>query len=380
MKGNFVKIRNSITRFLYKLIGKPILFRIDPEKIHDIFISFGKFLGSNFLTRALTLFAFGYSNKKLEQNILGIKFKNPVGLAAGFDKDANMIKIIPSIGFGYTEIGSITGEPCEGNPKPRLWRLKKTKGLIVYYGLKNTGCEAIAKKLKKKYKTPVGISIAKTNSKETATTEQGIKDYEKAFKKLKDFGDYITINISCPNAHGGLPFTDREKLGELLTEIDKTPQEKPIFLKMAPDLTHKELDDIIEISDKHKVSGFICTNLTKDRENQYIKKHLKDAPPVSHGGISGKPIRDLSTKIIKHVYEKTQGRYVIIGCGGIFTAKDAYEKIKAGASLVQMITGMIFEGPQVISEINHGLSGLLEKDGYKNISEAVGVEAGTAKS
>lgn len=369
-------IRNVIIGFLYKTILKPIFFKIDPERVHDMFISFGQILGSNFITRGLTSFAFKYSNRKLEQQILGIKFKNPIGLAAGFDKDARIIKTMGPTGFGYTEIGSITGEPCAGNPKPRLWRLEKSKGLIVYYGLKNEGAEKIAKKLKnKKFNIPVGISIAKTNCKETATTEAGIKDYAKAYKTLNDLGDYFTINISCPNAYGGLPFTDKDKLEVLLAELEKTPTEKPVFLKLAPDLTHKEIDELIEVADNHKIDGFICTNLTKDRENEYIKEHLKDADPVSHGGISGKPIKDLSTKIIKYVYKKTNGKYVIIGCGGIFTAKDAYEKIKAGASLLQMITGMIFEGPQAISEINLGLVKLLTKDGYDNISEAVGKDS-----
>ncbi|MFH1533756.1 MAG: quinone-dependent dihydroorotate dehydrogenase [Nitrospirota bacterium] len=370
-----IKIRNTIIHILYITVLKPILFTFDPEKVHDFFIYIGRIIGSNPITRGLNALLFSYSNKKLEQKILGIKFKNPIGLAAGFDKDAKIIKSMKSTGFGYTEVGSITGEPCEGNPKPRLWRLKKSKGLIVYYGLKNEGCEKIAKKLKnKKFDIPVGISIAKTNCKATATTEAGIKDYAKAFKVLHDLGDYFTINISCPNAYGGFPFTDKEKLEKLLEELEKTPTEKPVFLKLAPDLSHKEIDEIIEVADNHKIAGFICTNLTKDRDNKDIKQHLKDADPVSHGGISGKPIRELSTKVIKNIYKKTKGKYVIIGCGGVFSAQDAYEKIKAGASLIQLITGMIFEGPQIISEINKGLVALLEKDGHKNISEAVGTE------
>jgi dihydroorotate dehydrogenase len=375
MNNILVKIRNTIIGSLYTTVLKPILFSFDPERIHDLFIVVGRVIGSNPITRALNALSFGYSNKKLEQKILGIKFRNPVGLAAGFDKDAKIIKSMRSTGFGYTEIGSITGEPCDGNPKPRLWRLEKSKGLIVYYGLKNEGAEKIAKKLKnQKFDIPVGISIAKTNCKATVDTEAGIKDYAKAFKELQNYGDYFTINISCPNAHGGLPFTDKEKLEKLLKELDKIPTDKPVFLKLAPDLSHKEIDEIIEVSGNHKIKGFVCTNLTKDRENEYIKQHLKDADPVSHGGISGKPIRDLSTKIIKYIYKKTNGKYVIIGCGGIFNAKDAYEKIKAGASLLQMITGMIFQGPQTVSNINLGLTKLLEKDGFKNISEAVGTD------
>ena len=373
MKKYLIKIRNVTNRFLYKNILQPIFFHIDPENVHDTMIFLGKFLGSNFITKWITSILFNYSNKKLEQNILGIQFKNPIGLSAGFDKNADITEIVPSVGFGFEEIGSITGEPCKGNPKPRLWRLKKSQGLIVYYGLKNDGCEKIEKKLKsEKFSIPIGVSIAKTNCIQTVKKEVGINDYVKAFSTLKDIGNYITINISCPNAFGGQPFTKAEDLNDLLTEIEKIPCNKPVFLKLPPDLSTKELDDIINVCNNHRVDGFICTNLTKDRTNEEIKRHLKDSDIKMVGGISGKPIKELSTKMIKYIYQKTKGRYIIIGCGGVFSAEDAYEKIKAGASLIQLITGMIFEGPQLISEINQGLVELLEKDGYKNISKAIG--------
>ncbi len=233
MKESIIKARNRVLGFLYKNIAKRIFFRADPEKAHDTVTSFGRFLGSNAVTRLITALLFSYSNKVLEQKILGIAFKNPIGLAAGFDKDADLEDILPSVGFGYAEIGSITGERCAGNPKPRLWRLKKSKGLLVYYGLKNDGCEKIAEKLRgKKFLFPIGVSVAKTNCMETASNAAGIKDYVKAFSTLKDIGDYITINISCPNAFGGQPFTKAEDLNDLLVEIEKVPCRKPIFLKL----------------------------------------------------------------------------------------------------------------------------------------------------
>lgn len=371
MKNSLISIRNAISRFFYKNFAKPIFFLIDPEKIHNIMLSVGIFLGSNFLTRSITSFFFGYSNKKLEQNILGIKFKNPVGLAAGFDKDAKIIKIMGPTGFGFTEVGSVTGEPCFGNPKPRLWRLIKSQGLLINYGLNNQGSEEIAKRLHgKKFSIPVATSIAKTNCKETSTIEGAVADYVKAYKALKDIGDASVINISCPNAYGGEPFVDQEKLEKLLSAISKVHTKKPIFIKIAPDLKPEIIDGIIEASVKHEVKGFICTNLTKDRNNsKIIEKNL----PKS-GSISGKPIEELSDKMIEYVYKKTKGKLVIIGVGGIFSAQDAYRKIKKGASLVQLITGMIFEGPQLISEINHGLIKLLKKDGFKSISEAIGID------
>lgn len=360
-----------IIRFLYKNILKPFFFLLDPETVHDKMILCGRLLGSNFLTRGLTAAIFSYSNSALEQNILEIRFKNPIGLAAGFDKDARLTRILPSVGFGFAEVGTITGEKCNGNPKPRLWRLPKSKSLVVYYGLKNDGCEAIAARLKKqKFTIPIITSVGKTNSQDTIETEAGIKDYLKAYKAFINIGQIFDINISCPNAYGGLPFSDPKKLDKLLSQIDKIPCKKPIFIKIPPDLTDKQLDGILWGVKNHKVAGFICSNLTKKRKN----KRIIDNRVPKQGGISGKVLEDLSNQQIKMIYEKTKGRYVIIGSGGVFSAEDAYTKIKLGASLVQLITGMIFEGPQVISEINQGLVKLLKKDGYKNISEVVGID------
>ena len=371
MRDKLIGIRNYILEKKYKWIVKPVLFRFDPENAHNKINNLGRFLGKYFITKKIAGMLWNYSNEALEQNILGINFKNPVGLSAGFDKNAELTEIIPSIGFGFMEVGSITGDVCAGNAKPRLWRLKKSKSLAVYYGLMNDGCEAIAKRLKgKKFAIPIGISIAKTNCKETADTEKAVEDYFKAYKALADIGDYCVINISCPNAFGGQPFTDSAKLNVLLERIMTIQKSKPIFLKLSPDLSQKEVDEIIATAVKWKIDGFICTNLTKNRDN----KNIMDENAPKLGGLSGKVLNDLSDELLRYVYKKTNGKFIIIGSGGIFTAKDAYRKIKAGASLVQLITGMIFEGPQAISEINFGLAKLLKIDGYKNISEAVGKE------
>ncbi|MCX6712368.1 MAG: quinone-dependent dihydroorotate dehydrogenase [Candidatus Vogelbacteria bacterium] len=357
---------------------------------------------------------FDYQNPILEQEILGIKFKNPIGLAAGFDKNAEMIDIMSAVGFGFTEVGSVTGRACAGNPKPRLWRLPKSRSLIVYYGLKNNGAEEIAKRLKAnevgsgytrsnlvRPKFPVGISLAKTNDEKTITTEDGIADYLLAYQKFVEAGvsDYYTINISCPNAFGGEPFVDPIKLDRLLSALNSShgtlpksdlatrdttssalPWPKPVFLKMPPDLNHEQVDQIIDLARKYKINGFICSNLTKDRSNEFIKNKIKEKLPTDVGGLSGKIVEDLANEQIKYIYQKIHpvqsealdNKMIIIGCGGVFLAKDAYAKIKAGASLIQLITGMIFEGPQLIGQINQGLVELLQKDGYKNIGEAIG--------
>jgi len=371
MKESFLNIRSRTIHFLYKTILKRIFFKIDPEVIHDRMVSVGVFLGKYALIRRLVGLFFSYSNKSLEQKILGIKFKNPVGLGAGFDKDAVLTDILPYVGFGFVEVGSITGEACDGNPKPRLWRLENSRGLVVNYGLKNQGSEKIAKRLaSRKFLIPIGTSIAKTNSPETVIDEAGINDYVKAFTKFVTIGDYFTINISCPNAFGGQPFCDGQRLDRLLDKLDKNPTKKPIFLKVSPDLTRREIDKILVVASRHGVDGFVCTNLTKNR----INKKIVDKIISKDGGISGKVVEDLANGLISYIYRKTNGKFVIIGLGGVFDAQDAYKKIKLGASLIQLITGMIFEGPQVISEINQGLVRLLEKDGFDNISQAVGIE------
>ncbi len=351
--------------FLYRNALKPILFLFDAEKVHDLFVGVGVFLGKYKITQWKTRWLFAYQNLRLEQTVLGIRFRNPVGLSAGFDKDAKMIDIMPEVGFGFEEVGSITGEPCEGNPKPRLWRLPQLKSLVVWYGLKSEGCEKIAAFLKnKKFKIPIGTNIAKTNNVACAETEAGIADYAKSFAALKDIGDYFTVNISCPNAYGGEPFTDPVRLDALLARLDAIPTKKPVFVKFSPDLAGEKLDALLDVCGRHRVHGFICTNVTKENKDQNDIR-LK-------GGLSGMLVQKLSDDQISYIYKKTSGKYVIIGVGGIFSAEDAFRKIQLGATLVELITGMIFQGPQLIGEINRGLVKLMDKNGFKNISEAVG--------
>jgi dihydroorotate dehydrogenase len=371
MKDYLVKIRNYIAKLKYRYIWKPIFFRFDPETIHDAMSYFLGFLGKYAITRKFTYFCFGYSNPMLEQNILGIRFKNPIGLSAGFDKDAALIQIMPSLGFGFTEVGSITAKPYGGNQKPRLYRLPEHKTLRVNYGLKNAGAEAIHRKLKGgAWALPVGISIAKTNIPETSEVHKGIEDYFFTYRTFQEASSFFTINISCPNTCEEKPiFAQPENLDALLKQIFSVPKIRPVFIKLSPDLPEAQLNGILEVCKRHPVDGFVCTNLTKVN----VFDH------AGRGGFSGKAVGEISTKMIQKVYEfynspakGAAGKKIIIGAGGIFNAEDAYRKIKAGASLLEMITGMIYEGPQAVSDIHLGLVKLLKKDGYKNISEAVG--------
>ncbi len=371
MKEYLVSLRNNVTGTVYKRVLKQFFFSQDPEDVHEKMTALGMLLGSSAITQAFTRMMFSYHHPSLRQTVNGISFSNPIGLAAGFDKNAALPDILPSVGFGFAEVGSVTGEPCEGNPRPRLWRLPKSAGLVVYYGLKNDGCELVAQRMKQKiYSVPIGISIAKTNCQETVDLQSGIDDYVKAFLAFQDIGNYCTLNISCPNVFGGEPFTNPSYLKLLLEKIDSIAYNKPVYLKLASDLTHDQLDGLLDAVAPYRISGFICTNLTKIRDSTLLKD---DSIPLV-GGISGAPVRDLSDNQVRYLYEKTKGAYTIIGCGGVFSTEDAYRKIRAGASLIQLITGMIFEGPQLISQINQGLVRLLEKDGFTSISEAIGAD------
>lgn len=359
--------------FLYKRLVRPILFAQDPEKIHDVFVWMGARIGSYSWTRFLTRALFSRQNKILEQEIAGLQFRNPVGLSAGFDKEADLPACMQAVGFGFSQVGSITKNAYVGNPYPRLYRLKKSKAIVVYYGLKNLGVEATIEKMKhfKLPGFPVSASVAKTNCKGTVSTEEGIEDYCASLKLLQEANcnDFYTINISCPNTYGGEPFTTPERLTALLESIETLKLKKPVFVKMPINLRWKEFRALLDVIEGFSVTGLVIGNLNKNHQDPHIKDKI---PGYVKGGISGLPCQKLSNELISKTYKYTEGRLVIIGVGGIFSADDAYEKICRGASLVQVITGMIYEGPQLIGSINRGIVKRLKKDGFAQISEAVG--------
>lgn len=356
-------MKTKLIGLLYKLFLKPIFFLQDPEGVHDRFTQLGRLLGSNGFTKILTRWMFNYENPELEREICGIKFKNPVGLSAGFDKDANLVNILPDVGFGFMSVGTVTYKPYKGNPKPRLYRLPKSKGLVVYYGLKNIGVKRIVKKLSNEVtkkqsnedKFPLFISIGKTNADYTASENAGIKDYYDCLNKVikAKVGDVYEINISCPNTFGGEPFTTAPRLEQLLKKLYTLKIDKPVFLKMPIDKKWPEFKKLCDVAVKYGVEGVIIGNLQKDHNHKDIKDKISEHVK---GGISGKPTWDTSNDLISKTYESYGKKLVIVGVGGIFSADDAIEKLNRGASLVQLITGMIYHGPQLIGEINKGLS------------------------
>ncbi len=371
--NTLISLKSRIIKKIYKLILRPVLFSFPPEYVHNCFLFVGRFLGTNFLTRSLTGFLFNFQNPHLKQQIAGLTFKNPVGLGAGYDKEGNLINILDKVGFSFAEIGSITFEPYKGNVPPRLFRLKKSRGIVVNYGLKNNGVNVISKRLLKhrSKKFVIGASIGKTNSVKTVSEAGGVFDYLESVKILAPNKkvQFLTINISCPNTFGGEPFTNPQLLKSLLVELDKQNVSKPVFIKMPINLSVLELDALLKIIVQHKVTGVVIGNLTKVRDplliHDTIPNHIK-------GFISGKPTQKLSDELIKYTYKNFGDKLIVIGVGGIFSAEDAYKKIKLGASLVQVVTGVIFEGPTLVSEINYGISNFLKIDGFKNISDAVG--------
>ncbi len=366
-----LEVRGKVLRILYARVFKEIFFVMDPEHIHDIMIDVGEFLGKSKFLRAVTAALFRYRHPMLEQRLVGIDFPNPVGLSGGFDKNGRLTNILPSVGFGFLEIGSVTGEPCAGNAKPRMWRLKKSRSLLIHYGLNNDGAQVIARRLlRKQFSVPIGVNIAKTNSPDTVGKESGTADYLKAYRKMAAVGDYVTLNISCPNAFGGCPFTQSDYLEYLLERMMALPKTKPIFVKLSPDGTEAEIDAIVALARRFKIDGFVVSNLTKPRKNPRVVD--QEVPEL--GGMSGKVVEDLSNTLLASLYQKVGKEMILIGVGGIFSAEDAYRKIRSGASLLQLITGMIFEGPQLIGAINQGLAKRLKQDGFAHISEAVGAD------
>ena len=375
-----VGIRNLFFKALYRA-SRPLIFLMEPEDAHAAFKKVGIFLGSNPLTRGLTTLLFDYSHKSLNCEVDGIQFRNPVGLSAGFDKDGELTKIYPSMGFGLAELGSFTGEVCPGNPGRRLFRMVKSKAIVVWYGLNNQGAEKISKRLQNTDfgRLRVGINAAKSNITPDFVLQDSIDDYLKTLRLFKDIGDYFTINISCPNTQDGEPFVYRENLEALLTAVNdeiRPLTARPIYVKLAADLDIDEINLIVDVCLEQGMDGFVLTNLAKPAHNEeHIPEEYpttKGLLPKGKGAMSGLPLQRISTDVIRHVYRRTGGKKTIIGVGGVFSAKDAYEKITSGASLLHMITTMIFDGPQNINEINRGLVKLLKADGFNSIEEAIG--------
>jgi len=348
---------------------RPLVFLQEPEKAHDRIVKVGKFLGNNSLVRGL----FNYEDKRLNVEVNGIRFENPIGLAAGFDKNAVLTDFVESLGFGFEEVGSVSLLPREGNEKPRLFRLVEDFGVINRMGLNNHGAHVINKRLEERSGgIPLGVNIAKTHDSEIMG-EEAIMDFVECYRVMCE-GDYVVLNISCPNTAEGKTFEDAGILRELLEEIGRVRRNygdaRPLFVKVSPDLDEIGLSELLGVCEDFGVNGYVAVNTSSRRDG--LLTDIKRLWEIGLGGLSGEPIKERSTKMIRKIYHETCGEKTVIGIGGIFNSHDAYEKILAGASLVQLYTGMVYEGPGIVKRIKMGLVELMERDGVSSLGEIVG--------
>ena len=340
---------------MYKALIRPILFLFDPEKVHYFTFSVVKFLHKITFVPGIIRSMFQVNDKRLERTLFGITFKNPVGLAAGFDKNAVIYNELANFGFGFIEIGTVTPKGQVGNPKQRLFRLKDDKGIINRMGFNNEGIAPAIENLKKnKGQVIIGGNLGKN----TATKpENYTEDYCEVFKALHPYVDYFVLNVSCPNVGSHAKLNDKDYLIELISTVQQLnkneDKQKPILLKIAPDLNDVQLDEIIELVAETKIDGVIASNTSTTRDN--LKTSKERLEQIGNGGVSGQPIKTQSTKVIKYLADNSKKAFPIIGVGGIHSAEDALEKINAGADLVQIYTGFIYEGPSLIKKINKAI-------------------------
>jgi len=344
---------------MYKLIIRPILFLFDPEKVHYFTFSVIKLLHKIPFVPGIIRSMFQVNDKRLERTVFGITFKNPVGLAAGFDKNAVIYNELANFGFGFIEIGTVTPKGQIGNPKQRLFRLKEDKGIINRMGFNNDGIEAAINNLKKnKGQVIIGGNLGKNTD---TLPENYTSDYCEVFKALHPYVDYFVLNVSCPNVGSHAKLNDKGYLIELITAcqqlntqmVTERSRSKPILLKIAPDLNNIQLDEIIELVAETKIDGVIASNTSTTRDNLNASKERLSE--IGNGGVSGQPIKAQSTNVIKYLADNSNKSFPIIGVGGIHSAEDALEKMNAGADLVQIYTGFIYEGPRLIKKINKAI-------------------------
>jgi dihydroorotate dehydrogenase len=340
---------------MYKALLRPILFLFDPEKVHHFTFSFLKFSFQIPLVKSIVKSLYKVEHSSLERTIFGLNFKNPVGLGAGFDKNALLYKELEFFGFGFIEIGTVTPKPQEGNPKKRLFRLKDDSGIINRMGFNNEGVAIITKRLRNRNSSLIiGGNIGKmTNS----HTDQYTADYLACFNELHPNVDYFVLNVSCPNVGSMVKLQDKGYLLELIGAVqnanNKFEKQKPILLKIGPDLNEIQLQEIIDIVAESKIDGVIAANTSNNREG--LKASEQYLSEIGNGGLSGQPVKDRSTSVIRFLSEKSNKAFPIIGIGGIHSAEDALDKIAAGADLIQIYTGFIYEGPSLVKNINKAL-------------------------
>ena len=362
---------------------RPALFRLNAERAHTVAATAAR-LAELTRTDSLLQSNYEYENDRLEQTLFGLRFINPVGLAAGFDKNASLLDFWPTLGFGFVEVGSVTARPSKGNPKPRAFRLPDDGALINRMGLNNKGAEKIARRLEKldaERRMIVGVNIAKTHD-PAIMGDDAVADFCESYRLLAPHADYVVLNVSCPNTREGKTFEDPSACEALLKAIGqeraRLPRHVPLLIKLSPPLSERvaydsDVEGIVELGNTYAIDGYIATNTASDREG--LQTPVDDLSKIGEGGLSGRPLAARSTHLVRYLYRLTNGAVPIIGVGGVFSPEDAYAKIRAGASLIQIYTALVYEGPSLVRRIKEGLMGLLERDGFFRLSDAVGVDA-----
>jgi dihydroorotate dehydrogenase len=353
---------------VYRSLVRPILFSLPPETAHELALHSLSLLPSRLLAK-------NFSDPSLRIERFGLSFSNPVGLAAGFDKNGIALQPLAALGFGFIEAGTVTFHPQPGNPRPRLFRLREDHALINRAGFNNDGAAAFAQQVKKHRPGCVlGVSIGKSK---ITPLEDATEDYLKSFELVYEVADYIAVNVSSPNTPQLRELQQSEQLATLLSALlarnRKLQKPVPLLVKLSPDLERRDLEMIVDVIERLHIDGIIATNTTTSRVD--LRTDAKRVAACGEGGLSGKPLAHRSTRMIADLYELTGGRIPLIGVGGIFTAEDAWEKIAAGASLVQLYTGFIYQGPNIAQEINEGLANILAREGFANLDAAVGCRA-----
>ena len=360
---------------VYKML-KPLLFSLEPEQAHDLVKCLGKLAQITCFPLNFLRYVFRVDYSELKLKALGIEFDNPVGLSAGFDKNAELTQFIHALGFGFMEVGSISALPSLGNPKPRLFRLIKDEALVNRMGLNNAGVQEVVLRFGSSHHLfPIGFNIAKTHSSEIFG-ENAIEDLTKCYALSASCANFIVLNVSCPNTKEGKTFEEPESLSLLLDSIRAKKKEldckKPLLVKFSLDLETEKLADLAMVCEEADIDGYVLTNTTTSRKGLLTSPY--EIAQIGNGGLSGRPIFEKALAMVRHVYKLTKGRKIIIGCGGIDSAESAYQFIKAGASLIELYTGFIYQGPFLVKNINIGLLKYLAQDGFTNISQAIGSE------
>lgn len=364
--------------WFYRRCLRPILFTQDSEKIHDRTLRMlGRASRSEMLCKMAAAFC---GAPELPVELFGLRFPNPVGLAAGMDKHAEAVSIWPALGFGFSELGGVTWHAQPGNPAPRMFRAIADEGLVNRMGFNNAGAEAAAEKLAACRAAgrwpdhPVGINLGKSK---ITPLEKAAEDYSRSFHVLRDHADFFVVNVSSPNTPNLRQLQDKSALDEILAALQAVnlpgDRKKPVLVKVAPDLAFEALDDVLEVADRRQLAGIVATNTTITRPE--TRDDACKRAYAETGGLSGRPLRERSTEVVRHLYRQTKGRLPIIGVGGIFNANDAWEKVAAGASLVQVYSGMVFEGPGIAREIVGGLRAKLADHKLQGLADAVGINA-----